>query len=76
MPNETESQDLARFHRESDRIRQAAFNAMRHALAMPEEHLRHTGYPTREACAIALLRAALGQLDKLTKAHIERYPDR
>lgn len=70
-----EKQDLEIFNSVCDGIRRVAFFSMKHALRMTNLQLVHSGFRTRESAAIAHFRYAQGQIDKLIKEFISKYPN-
>jgi hypothetical protein len=74
QPNQ-EAEDLAILHEETNRFRKYAFEAMKEALRMSPEELRHSGYKSQEAAAIGSYKFFAKEIEKRTIAHLKKYPD-
>jgi hypothetical protein len=70
-----ELKDLTILQEELNRLRSSAFHAVKDALRMSPEELRHSGHKTNEAAAIGFYKYYAKEIEKLTVAHLKKYPD-
>lgn len=75
QPNEQEKKDLEILKAEIQKEKLSCYDYCVSILRWPDDQLKHTGHKSKEAAVLWSVQNSQKKIEKLTQAHIRKYPD-